>query len=74
MLNPQEFIDDFLALGHSYDEAVAMAREELALRRRTAEQSGNEVQRRRDAGIEPAPIVFGRSSRSRKAPPKDGTA
>ena len=58
MLNPREFIEDFMALGHSYAEAVAMAREELDLRRRIAKRSGSEVQRRKDAGVESPPIAL----------------
>ena len=58
MFNPREFIDDFMALGHSYEDAVAMARDEVSARIRTAKRSGSEVQRKRDAGEEFRPLAL----------------
>lgn len=54
--NPGEFIRDFMAMGHTREEAVAMARDELIMRHQTAKRSTREVNARKDKGEERAPV------------------
>lgn len=58
MFNAREYIDDMVATGIPHDEAVAMAREEAAMRQRVLGAANAKHRARVDSGEEVPPMIF----------------